>query len=127
MAARPRSAQTEEQRLQQAAFFDGSSRIPSMLEGVFVAARSAGPRCAAVHPTTFTAHRRRFARFARAGFGPTAWAGKHRSNVARMIARHFLLNVRDFSLLARDIGTGTRSLFSSTSGIATIFASTERR
>jgi len=71
------------------AFLEGFVRIPPMLQRVFVAAWSARSRRTAMHPTTsFSAHRRSHAGFARARFGPAAPTRQHWASITWMIACH---------------------------------------
>ena len=64
---------------------NGLTRILSMLQRVFIAARSARSRCATMHPTPFLpAYGRRHAGRAGAGFGAAAWARQHRAGISRI-------------------------------------------
>jgi hypothetical protein len=61
-----------------------------MLKRVLVPPRCARSRRTAMHPTTLlTLHRWRPAGPARTSLGAAAWAGEHRSSIARVIAGHF--------------------------------------
>ena len=72
-----------------APFLDSFSRMAAMLQRVLVAAWSAGSRRTAMHPTTsFSAHRRGHAGFARTRFGPAAPTRQHRASITWMIACH---------------------------------------
>ena len=71
---------------------NGLARILSMLQRIFIAARSARSWRAAMHPTPFLpGHRGRHAGRTCACFGAATRAGQHRASIARMITRQSFL------------------------------------
>jgi hypothetical protein len=85
---------------------NGLTRIKTKLLSIFVTTRSSRSCRSAMHAATFSSlDGGRAAWCARTGFCSAALAGKHRTRIAWVIARHFLFAFRG-------AGTGTPSLFS---------------
>lgn len=71
---------------------DSLSGIVPMFQRILIAARRARPRCATVHAATlFIRHSWRLAKTARSGPRPAAGARQHRSDIAPVRERHFIL------------------------------------